>query len=98
MRLLIYHGPETRKPLVAIAEVEWEGATLGVGTIDLKGNAGLTDLVYECVGAAFKTHFGKQSPPNDIPVNETTFCRFVDCFELNAVKSSAVKSNHGKFR
>ena len=35
MRLLIYHGPEPRKPLVAIAEVEWEGATLGVGTIDL---------------------------------------------------------------
>ena len=78
MRVLIYHGPELRKPLVAIAEVEWEGATLGVGTIDLKGNAGLTELVYECVGAAFKSHFSKSKPPKNIPVNETTFCRLVD--------------------
>ncbi len=78
MQLLVYHGPDARKPLVAIAEVEWEGATLGVGTIDLKGNAGLIELVYECVGAAFKSHFGKSKPPKDIPVNETTFCRLVD--------------------
>ena len=83
MQLLIYHGPETRKPLVAVAEVEWEGATLGVGAIDLKGNAGLTELVYECVGAAYKSHFGKSKPPKDIPVNETTFCRLVDNTEGN---------------
>ena len=78
MRLLIYHGPEPRKPLAAIAEVEWEGATLGVGTIDLKGNAGLTELVYECVEAAFKPHFGESEPSKNIPVNDTTFCRLVD--------------------
>jgi hypothetical protein len=78
MQLLIYHGSEPRKTLVAIAEVEWEGATLGVGTIDLKGNTGLTELVYECVGAAFKSHFGKKNPPKDIPVNETTFCRLLE--------------------
>ena len=77
MRLLIYHGPEPRKPLVAVAEVEWEGATLGVGSIDLMGNMGLIELVYECVGAACKTHFGKKNPPKDIPVNNTTFCRLV---------------------
>ena len=76
--LLVYHGPEPRRPLVAIAELEWKGATLGVGTIDLKCNAGLTELVYECVGAAFKAHFGMSNPSDDIPVNETTFCRLVD--------------------
>ena len=72
MQRLTYHGPEPRKPLVAIAEVEWEGATLGAGTIDFtKGFEGLNELVYECVGAAFKTHFGWKNPPNDIPVNKT---------------------------
>ena len=78
MQLLVYHGPESRKPLVAVAEVEWEVKTLEVGTIDLKGNTGLTELVYECVGAAFNAHSGKSKPTKDIPVNETTFCRLVD--------------------
>ena len=55
-----------------------DGATLRVGTIDLKGNAWLTELVYECVGLAFKSQFGKQNPPKDIRVNETTFCRLLD--------------------
>ena len=55
-----------------------EGATLGVGTIDLKGNAGLTELVYVCVGAAFESHFGKSKPPKNIPVNDATICRLVE--------------------
>jgi len=76
--VLIYHGPVRRKPLVAVAEVAWEGATLRVGTIDLKGNSALTVLVYDCVGAAFKSHFGKQNPPKDIAINETSFCRLVE--------------------
>ena len=78
MQLLVYHGPEARKPLVAIAEGEWEGATLGVGTIDLKGNPNLTELVYACVGAAFKAHHSQKNPPRDIIVNESTFCRLED--------------------
>ncbi len=78
MQLLIYHGPERRKPLVAIAELELEGATLGVGTIELKSDTANNELVYECVGAAFKSHFGNKNPPKDIPVNKTTFCRLVD--------------------
>ena len=60
MQLLIYHGPVPRKPLVAIGQLEWEGATLGVGTIDLKGNLGLTELVYECVGAAYNSLWKEQ--------------------------------------
>ena len=43
--------PRTPQPLVAIAEVEWEGATLGVGTIDLKSDTADNELVYECVCA-----------------------------------------------
>jgi hypothetical protein len=78
MQLLIYHGPERRKPLVAVAEVEWEGATLGVGTIELKNDTVDNELVYECAGATFKHCFGIKNPPKDIPVNATTFCRIVD--------------------
>lgn len=78
MQLLIYHAPAPHKPLVSISEVEWEGATLGVGTIDAKSNTGLTELVYESVGATFKSHFGTSNPQKNIPVNETTFCRLVD--------------------
>ena len=52
MQLLIYHGPGLRKPLVAIAEVEWEGATLGVGTIDPKIATTKNEVVYACAGAA----------------------------------------------
>lgn len=76
MQLLIYHGPDARKPLVAIAEVEWEGATLCVGTIDLRGNPdSLKQLVYACVGATFKALWGVKFPPSKIRVDEQTFCR-----------------------
>jgi hypothetical protein len=47
MQLMIYHGPEPRKTLVAIA-----GATLRVGAIDLKSGTVTNELVYECVGTA----------------------------------------------
>jgi hypothetical protein len=76
VQLLIYHGPEPRKPLVAIAQIEWEGATLYVGTIDLKGNPeSLKELVYSCVGATFKALWGVKNPPSKIRVDEQTFCR-----------------------
>ena len=78
MQMLICHCPEPRTPLVAVSEVEWEGATLGVGTIDLKSDTCNNELVYKCVEATFWTHFGRQKPLKDIPVNETTFCRLVD--------------------
>lgn len=78
MQLLIYHGPERRKPLVAVAEVEWEETTLSVGTIELKNRVCTIELVYACVTAALKTDHGAKNPPKDIPVNATTFCRIVD--------------------
>lgn len=78
LQLLIYHGPESRKPLVAIAEVKWKRATLGVGTIELKSDAADNELVYECVGLAFKHCSGVKNPSKDIPVNATTFSRMVN--------------------
>ena len=54
-----------------------EGATLGVGTIELKGETCNSEMVYKCVDATFWTYFGKKQSPKDIPLNQTTFCRLV---------------------
>ena len=66
----IDHGSGLRKPLVAIAEVEWEGATRGVGTIDLTIATATSEPVYACAGASYKACFRGKQPAKDIQTTE----------------------------
>ena len=77
MQLLIYHGPEQRKPLVPLPKCNGRVQRWESEQSILKSDTVTNELVYECVGAAFKHCFGIKNPPKDIPVNATTFCRMV---------------------